>query len=266
MIIKFMDLICLWKSQNQISRRPRNKFARKQTDGINKHVIYTYIICYNQKLHSISAIRTKFCLNIGLYAKWSLCFSFLCSRSIALNFKIYLNKTNHISVSLSSFSLCLSVASQTWAFATIWRARSARRSDVRTIASPTSIRVSSMALRWSMCTMRKSQSRIQRLRWVFHAYQHTKSILIRDLHTCICRLEPFPSCDCCQHQDQEEIKKKHPLSLAVPKRFVSAREHQNVSYPRANQVCQLSAPFAQLHNAYRHRVAGEIAIDIVKKG
>lgn len=105
MIIKFMDLICLWKSQNQISCRPRNKFARKQTDGINKHVIYTYIICYNQKLHSISGIRTNFCLNIGLYAEWSLCFSFLCS--IALNFKIYLNKTNHIFIFFSSFSISL---------------------------------------------------------------------------------------------------------------------------------------------------------------
>lgn len=135
-------------------------------------------------------------------------------------------------MSLSFFLLSLSVASQTWAFATIWRARSARRSDVRTIASPTSIRVSSMALRWSMCTMRKSQSRIQRLRWVFHAYQHTKSILIRDLHTCICRLEPFPSCDCCQHQDQEEIKKntlspspyRSDLSVPASIRMSATRE------------------------------------------
>lgn len=82
----------------------------------------------------------------------------------------------------------------------------------------------------------------------------------------ICRLEPF----LLETVVSTRIKKKNTLSpsLAVPRRFVSAREHQNVSYPSANQVCQLSAPFAQLHNTYthtyRHRVAGEI--DIEKRG
>lgn len=66
----------------------------------------------------------------------------------------------------------------------------------------------------------------------------------------ICRLEPF----LLETVVSTRIKKKNTLSpsLAVPRRFVSAREHQNVSYPSANQVCQLSAPFAQLHNTHTH--------------
>lgn len=153
MIIKFIDPICYAVVYGNTSIETSLQETR-QTNGINKHVIYTYIIGYNRKNYAISAI---------LYDIVEVQFR-ICKTSFILFLKKYIST---FSLSLSLFYL--PAASQTWAFATTWRARSVHRSDVRTIASPTSIRVSSTALRSSMCTMRKSQSRIQRLRWVPYA-------------------------------------------------------------------------------------------------